>query len=355
MTVLTKEQIIELIRRQKKLSLNEIEEQIREIAQRDKISEHAAALLLAEQLGVNLEETAPLMYIADLVSGMRDVNIVGRILRKYGIREYTKRDGTKGQVASILIYDSTGKARVVLWDGKVGEYYNKLQVGDVIKVIDANVRESLAGIPELHVNFRSRIIVNPEDPRVEEIPPLEEVRTYSYSRRKIAELMGGEKFVELRGTIAKLYRVIVYDACPECRRKVDYDPGMNVWICPEHGEVKPLKMTVIDFGIDDSTGYIRATLFGEDAAELLGADPEEISEKLKELTEMGMTVKEAGRKLAEEEFYPLLGREIVIRGNVVEDRFLGMLLKASSWEDVDYRGEIERIKRELKGTLGEVF
>ncbi|MBO8175155.1 MAG: replication factor A [Thermococcus sp.] len=355
MTVLTKEQIVELIQKQKGLSLNEIEKRIAEIVQRDKISEHAAALLLAEQLGVNLEETAPLMYITDLVPGMRDVNIVGRVMRKYGVREYTKRDGTRGQVASILIYDSTGKARVVLWDGKVSEYYNKLQIGDIIKIIDANVRESLAGLPELHVNFRSRIIVNPEDPRVEEIPPLEEVRTYSYSRRKIAELMGGEKFIELRGTIAKLYRVIVYDACPECRRKVDYDPGMEVWICPEHGEVTPLKMTVIDFGIDDSTGYIRVTLFGEDAAELLGVDPEEISEKLKELTEMGMTIKEAGRKLAEEEFYPLLGREIVVRGNVVEDRFLGLLLKASSWEDVDYRGEIERVRREIKSTLGEVF
>ncbi|AHF81323.1 OB-fold nucleic acid binding domain-containing protein [Thermococcus paralvinellae] len=355
MTVLTKEQIVELIRKQKGLNLDEIEEKIAEIVQRDKISEHAAALLLAEQLGVNLEETVSLMYIADLVPGMRDVNIVGRIMRKYGVREYIKKDGSRGQVASLLIYDSTGRARVVLWDGKVSEYYNKLQIGDIIKVIDANVRESLAGLPELHVNFRSRIIVNPEDPRVEEIPPLEEVRTYSYSRRKIADIMGGEKFVELRGTIAKLYRVIVYNACPECKRKVDYDPGMEVWICPEHGEVTPLKMTVIDFGIDDSTGYIRVTLFGEDAAELLGVDPEEISEKLKELTEMGMTIKEAGRKLAEEEFYPLLGREIIVRGNVVEDRFLGLLLKASSWEDVDYKGEIERVRRELKGILKEVF
>lgn len=351
MAVLTKEQIVELIQKQKGLSLNEIEEKIAEIVQRDKISEHAAALLLAEQLGINLEETAPLMYIADLAPGMRDVNIVGRIMRKYGIREYLKKDGSRGQVASLLIYDNTGKARVVLWDGKVSEYYNKLQVGDVIKVIDANVRESLAGLPELHVNFRSRIIINPEDPRVEEIPPLEEIRTYSYSRKKVAELMGGEKFVELRGTIAKLYRVIVYDACPECKRKVDHDPAMDVWICPEHGEVSPLKMTVVDFGIDDSTGYVRVTLFGEDAAELLGVEPEEIDGKLKELMEMGMTIKEAGRKLAEEEFYPLLGREIIVRGNAVEDRFLGLLFKASSWEDVDYREEIERVGKSLRDVL----
>jgi len=91
----------------------------------------------------------------------------------------------------------------------------------VIKIINADVRESLRGLPELHVNFRSRLIINPDDPRVEEIPPIEEVRSYNYTRKSIGELMDGEKFVEIRGTIAKLYRLIAYDACPQCRRKVD--------------------------------------------------------------------------------------------------------------------------------------
>ena len=352
MGVLTKEQIIEMIEGQKGLSRDEIEKRISEIASREGISEHAAALMLAEELGVNLEGKEELLHIADLVPGMTWVNVVVRVLRKYPPREYQKRDGSTGQVANVIIYDATGKTRLVLWDGLVTKYYNELNPGDVIKIIDPSVREGRSGV-ELHANFRTRIILNPEDPRVEEIPPIEEVRSYNYQRRKIGELMGGERFVEVRGTIARLYRVTVYDACPQCRRKVDYDPATNAWICPEHGEVQPVKITIIDFGLDDSTGYIRTTLFGDEAAELVGKDPDEIAEKLRELVESGLTLREAGRKLAEYEYYYLLGREIIVRGSVVDDKFLGLILKAFGWDEVDPKREIARVRAELREVLRE--
>ncbi|WP_297091452.1 OB-fold nucleic acid binding domain-containing protein [Thermococcus sp.] len=352
MGVLTKEQIIEMIEGQKGLSRDEIEKRISEIASREGISEHAAALMLAEELGVNLEGKEELLHIADLVPGMTGVNVVVRVLRKYPPREYQKRDGSTGQVANVIIYDATGKTRLVLWDGLVTKYYNELNPGDVIKIIDPSVREGRSGV-ELHANFRTRIILNPEDPRVEEIPPIEEVRSYNYQRRKIGELMGGERFVEVRGTIARLYRVTVYDACPQCRRKVDYDPATNAWICPEHGEVQPVKITIIDFGLDDSTGYIRTTLFGDEAAELVGKDPDEIAEKLRELVESGLTLREAGRKLAEYEYYYLLGREIIVRGSVVDDKFLGLILKAFGWDEVDPKREIARVRAELREVLKE--
>lgn len=350
MVGLTKEQIVNRIIRHRGLSKDEIEERIAELAMTHGISEHAAAVMLAEELGVKLDEGEELLHIADLVPGMSNVNIVARVLRKFPPREYQKRDGTTGKVANIIIYDSTGQARLVLWDNFVNRYYDELSPGDVIKVIDPLVKEGMRGI-ELHANFRTRIIKDPDDPRVSEIPPLEEVRTYSYRRMKIKDLEGNERFVELRGTISKLYRVITYDSCPECRRKVDYDPASNEWICPEHGSVKPLKMVVLDFGLDDSTGYIRVTLFGDDASELLGESPEGIDEKLRKLIEEGLTMREAGRKLAEEVYYPLLGREIIVRGSVTEDKFLGTLLKARTWEEINERREIELVRRELREVL----
>ena len=353
MGVLTKEEIVSRIERQRGLSRDEIDARIKEIAEREGISEHAAAVMLAEELGINLEGGEELLHIGDLVPGMTGVNIVARIMRKYPPREYKRRDGSTGRVANLIIYDSTGKARLVLWDNAVAKYYNELNPGDIIKVIDPSVREGRNGI-ELHANFRTRIILNPEDPRVGEIPPLEEVRSYNYQRRKIGELTGGERFVEVRGTIARLYRVTAYDACPQCRRKVDYDPATDTWICPEHGEVKPVKIVILDFGLDDSTGYIRTTLFGDDAAELIGSDPEEIAEKLKELIESGLTIREAGRKLAEDEYYHLLGREIIVRGNAVDDKFLGLILKAFGWEEVNPRREIQRARAELRKALAEL-
>lgn len=350
MGVLTKEEIIERIRRSKKLSPQEINAKIRELMEEHGISDHAAALMLAEQLGISIGEGGALMSIGELVPGMRDVNIVGRVTRKFSPRVYEKKDGSQGKVASLIINDGTGKARVVLWDAQVDKYINEVNVGDAVKIIDPQVREGPNGI-ELHVNFRSRLIVNPDDPRVAELPELSSVRSYSYTRKPIGELMDGDRFVEVRGTIAKLYRVAVYEACPQCRRKVDYDGEMGVWICPEHGEVEPETMVILDFGIDDGTGYIRSTLFGEQALELIGVDPETIKEKVREAITSGLTAREAGKKVAEEEIYPIIGKEIILRGNVIEDRFLGLLLKASSWDEVDYVGEIERARKALRESM----
>ncbi|MDI3475336.1 MAG: hypothetical protein PWQ79_645 [Thermococcaceae archaeon] len=354
MVVLDKESIVKLIEKGSGLSRDEIESKIAEISRKEGISEHAAALLLAEELGISIEDHENLPHLGDIVPGMSGVNVVARVMRKYPPREYTKKDGSKGRVANLIVYDSTGRARLVLWDNFVTKYYDELNPGDVIKIIDPSVREGRNGI-ELHTYFKTRIIKNPEDPRVEEIPPLEEVRSYNYQRVRIGDLIGGERFVEIRGTVVKLYRVTVYDACPLCRKKVDYDPATESWICPEHGEVEAVKITVVDFGIDDSTGYMRVTLFGDEAADLLGEDPEEIDSKLKNLVESGLTIKEAGRKLAEEEYYPLLGKEIVVRGNVVEDKFLGTIMKATGWDEVNERNEIARVRAELREILKEVL
>ena len=350
---ITKDEIINVIIRRKGMKRAEIERRIKEIARREGVSEHAAAVILAEELGVPLEENEELMHISDLVPGMSKVNVVAGVLRKYPPREYTKRDGSKGLVANVIIYDSTGKARLVLWDSQVRKYYDALQPGDVIKVIDPWVKEGRNGI-ELHTNFRTRIIKNPEDPRAREIPPLSEVRSYSYSRMKIGELHGGEKFVEIRGTIAKVYRVNVYDACPQCRRKVDYDQAADVWRCPEHGEVNPVKITILDFGVDDGSGYLRATMFGDDAAEVIGVEPEELAEELKELVSSGLTIRDATRKLAEEKAYRILGREIVLRGNVVDDKFLGLIIKVSSWDEPDYEREIAEVRKSLLKNVKEL-
>ena len=98
MVVLTKEKIIEIIKRKTGMSKEEIEEEIRKIMEEDPLlSEQGAAALLAERLGIELieEKEENLMKISDLYPGVdpREVNVVGRVLKKYPPREYTKKDG----------------------------------------------------------------------------------------------------------------------------------------------------------------------------------------------------------------------------------------------------------------------
>jgi len=349
---LTKEEIVRLIVKKTGINRKNVEEKIKRLAREHEISEHAAALMLAEELNVKVEREEEGLHISDLVPGMSGTNLVVGVLQKFKPREYQRKDGTRGVVANLIIYDSTGQARLVLWDSAVRKYYNELNPGDIIKVIDPIIKEGLRGI-ELHTTFRTRIIKDPEDPRVLGIPPIEEVKSKSYRRVRLGELEGEARYVEIRGTIVRVYRITVYDACPICKRKVDKES--KVWICPEHGEVNPVKMTVLDFGLDDGSGFIRGTLFGENATELLGVEAREIENELRVLIEEGLTPREASRKIAEERFYTLLGKEIIVRGHIVEDKFMGLILKAFDWDEVDYKAEIAKVRDELKRLLKEVL
>jgi replication factor A1 len=76
-----------------------------------------------------------------------------------------------------------------------------------------------------------------------------------------------------------------------------------------------------------------------------------IEEMQKELIDAGATLKEAARKLAEEKFYTILGREIVVRGNVIDDKFFGLILKAFTWDDLDFKREIAMERAQLKEAL----
>ena len=57
--------------------------------------------------------------INEIEEGMSTIVVVGRIERIYPIREFFRKDGTRGFVGSFVIYDGTGRIKVVLWDQQV--------------------------------------------------------------------------------------------------------------------------------------------------------------------------------------------------------------------------------------------
>lgn len=153
--------------------------------------------------------------------------------------------------------------------------------------------------------------------------------------------------------IVKFYRVLVYDVCFECRRRVDYDLLMDIWICFEYGLVNFVKIMVFDFGLDDLMGYIRIIFFGDFVVELIGEELEVIDEKFKKFIDEGLILKEVGKRFVEDEYYLFIGKEIVVRGSVVEDKFFGIFFKVRSWDEVNEKVEIECVRREFYCELKE--
>ncbi len=126
----------------------------------------AAARIVAMELGVKIADK-PLQLnvpISDLVSGLSDVTITGQVVEIYPPKSFTRQDRTEGQFASLILKDTTGTLRVVLWNDKtnlVGD--ERVKTGHIVRVLHGYMRKGLDGRLELHVGSRGRLQILPPD------------------------------------------------------------------------------------------------------------------------------------------------------------------------------------------------
>jgi len=148
------------------------EDQIRSLIEQKKkelpgfLSDEGAARLVAEELLIKTRGTElGRMQVRDLVSGLNDVSISGRILLYWPPQAFQRRDGTSGQVMRLVIVDRNGKVRCVLWDRhvEVASRTDNLQ-GSILRIGHAYTRQGLAGDVEVHAGERSSIEINPRGP-----------------------------------------------------------------------------------------------------------------------------------------------------------------------------------------------
>jgi replication factor A1 len=146
-----------------------------------------AARLVALELGVEVpwwEPFRPDVAIKDVISGLNNVTVIGRVTNVYPVRTFTRQNGTEGKVARLFIEDKTGTLRVVLWDEKTNLTEPRgIERGQIIKVSHGYVREGRDGKLELHVGTRSEVQVSPPDAAESEY-----IRDLSPKTTKIQEL-----------------------------------------------------------------------------------------------------------------------------------------------------------------------
>lgn len=144
---LKREEIIEMIEKKKKGVV-------------DFLTDETAARIVASELGVKtLKKQSQLkIQIRDILPGLNDVSIVGKVVSIYPPKIFTRRDWTKGKLASIVVSDSTGKLRVVLWDNKTEIIENgKIHKEQKIRISHGYVRQGLDGNPEVHLGDKGTI------------------------------------------------------------------------------------------------------------------------------------------------------------------------------------------------------
>jgi len=162
-------------------------------------TDETAARIVASEVGVEIVQK-PLrleILIQDLVSGLNDVTVAGRVIAVYPPKTYTRRDWTEGKFARLLIADRSGTLRVVLWDDKtdlVGT--GKVEPGQIIKASHGYVREGLDGKLELHLGLRGDFQISPSNAAETRYPPI------TQWVKKVAEIKEKDGPITVEGTIA---------------------------------------------------------------------------------------------------------------------------------------------------------
>jgi len=157
---LSREEILKMIER-------------REEDSRGFLTRESAALSLAADLGVPIERVfESKMLIKDLVSGLRNVTVSGRVIYVSPLKKFFHQDGREGFRRSMYIADGSGVIRVVLWDDKAASLDAENLIDEVVRISHASVRRRAGGRLELSAGLKSKIEVNPKDLRDEDYPPI---------------------------------------------------------------------------------------------------------------------------------------------------------------------------------------
>lgn len=252
------------------------------------------------------QPTIKRLNIENLIPGMRNVDVIGKITKI--TKRYFETDKAKGKLSSIFLIDETGSIRLTLWDDEVDRY--ELSEGDVIHV-SGYVRQGLFG-PELRLG------------RFGKIEKTEEKIT---RRAKIADLKEGQR-KELRAAIVQLFESNpFYEICPKCKSSLKEED--DKFICEIHGEVEPDHAFHISGIIDDGSDNIRCVLFREQAEFILGVNPEEAKDI-------------ALRKGVPELFKNARLGEYILDGQVRRNQFFDRLeFVVNKIREVDIKEEIE--------------
>ncbi|MBI2105347.1 hypothetical protein HYT56_00750 [Candidatus Woesearchaeota archaeon] len=228
------------------------------------ISKEGAAHIIANELGIKIFEDIGEIKIEKVRSGMRNVNINGKLTINFGIRSF-KNEKREGRVGSFVIGDETGTIRVVLWDDTHLNKMEGMKEESIVRVENGYIREN-NGYKEIHLNNNSKFELNPDGVKIENVKANGSLNL-NFNEKKIKELNVGDR-ASIKGTIVQVFDPRFYEVCGQCGKRLIVENGS--FNCAQHGKVNPMYSCVVNCVLDDGTESVRVVCFRELAANLLG-------------------------------------------------------------------------------------
>ncbi|KYH42415.1 MAG: single-stranded DNA-binding protein [Candidatus Bathyarchaeota archaeon B63] len=158
---LTRESVLQMIRErvEKAGGLLKVESAARAVA----------AELGLEVAGVPLARGVP---IRELISGLNNTTVVGRILHVNPPKVFVRPNGEEGMMRSLYIADETGILRVAIWGEKAGLLDSSRIIGRIIRLSHGYVRRGYDGRPELNIGSHGEIEIEPPGFSEGDLPPI---------------------------------------------------------------------------------------------------------------------------------------------------------------------------------------
>ena len=153
--------------------------------------------LIAARYGIEVQQNtirnSGTLSTSRLFAGLNDVTVAGRLIAVYPARTF---EGEKpGKFATLMVADSDGIVRVVLWNDKADLVENgELKVGQAVRLIHGYTRQDRYAKVELHLGGKSQIEVEPQE-KASEYPAIDKFAT------KINSLNKTVGNVHLSGTV----------------------------------------------------------------------------------------------------------------------------------------------------------
>jgi replication factor A1 len=211
------------------------EEVLKKIYEKKRSSEdyfldEVAARIIAVELGVEIQGENEAfngeIKVKDLVSGLNDVTIIGRIISIYPVNTFSRNDSSQGKVVRLVLADETGDLKLVLWDDKTSLVETgEIKQGQILKVLHAYVRESFNGKLELHLGRKGELETSPKGIDENRYPftsePMDKIGTLKPEKKRanvigwVTQAFPASEFTRKDGTGGKVRRLRLKDETGE--------------------------------------------------------------------------------------------------------------------------------------------
>jgi len=272
------------------------------------ISKEGAAQIIAAELHISFDKQT--IKISQVVPGMRKINLVGRIITLFPVKEYNK-NGRSGRIGSFILADETSNIRTVLWDENHIDLIVKGQIFNdcVIEITNGTLRNG-----ELHLTSFSEIKIS--DKNVGAV-----VKDKPVFKKTINQFSTNDN-VSTRAFIVQMFEPRFFYVCPACKKKASENGE-----CLEHGKVVVEKRALLNFVIDDGTDSMRAVMFNDTLNKIM--TPEDLAPEM-------FSIKKQ----------ELLGKEVILTGQVRKNQlYNNNEFIISNVEDVDINKLIEELEK----------